>query len=102
MTTIADEHRPEDTVVTSQALELMDCFEGGVADVVFRLAEEFARRRTENDDRSALVEVTAADVRQAGERIIAALRGLASEGRMPPELVVRIDQMSQCFQCHEP
>ncbi len=100
MPTVASE--TDNTVVTSQALDLLDSFEGGLGDVVQEIAEHYARVRTGNTiNLLSPVEITVPDVRRAAEQVVAALEKMAQEGQMPGELMDRVSKMTNCLHCED-
>ncbi|MDP1798159.1 MAG: hypothetical protein Q8K78_11780 [Planctomycetaceae bacterium] len=92
----------ENVLLSSDALDLLDCFEGDFGEIVQEMAEHFARiRMIETQGDASYVEVTAKDVRQAGASVIDALSKMAAAGKMSREVVEKVEQMSECFSCKE-
>jgi len=82
--------------ITGDALSLLDCFEGGVGAVVYEMAEQFAKERCGHP-----AEVTAIDVRKAGEIVIAGLQKMVEMGRLPADFLPHLDGMRDCFLCKD-
>lgn len=58
------------STIQSDAFDLLDGVEGGLGDVLYQIAESFARARSQQGDE---VEITAADVSDAATALINAL-----------------------------
>lgn len=101
MPALQDADNSTNIVVSSRAMDLLDCFEGDFGDVVFDLAGHFARQRSGEGSSLSPVEVTADDVRKAGEMLINALGRMLSEGALPQHVRDRVEQMRHCFQCQD-
>jgi len=81
--------------ISYEAGELLDCFSGGIAEVVRDLAEAFARERLASPDDP--IEIDEQDVRKAGEILIRSIRDATARGRVPPHVSAAIGGMSDCF-----
>lgn len=67
----------DNSTIQSDAFELLDCFEGGLGDVLYQIAESIAGNRTQNEN----IEITVADVTQAAAILIEALE----KSNLPPD-----------------
>ena len=77
------------STLSGEAYELISCFYHGVDDVVYRLAEAVARRRTGTPP-DADVRIEAEDVRIAGYQVVCALREYVDQEDIPEEMLEAI------------
>lgn len=97
MTAVEEHEITAAASIASDALVLLDCFDGQVGEVVYGIAEEFAKER----GKGQAVEITASDVRKAGEIVIAGLQKMVEMGRLPSGFVPQLDGMRDCFLCKD-
>jgi hypothetical protein len=82
-------HDRTDSFISSEAIELLDCFSNGIDEFILQLAEHVANERTG----TARSEITAQDILKAGELLVAMLR----HANIPDDVKPAIDSMLQCF-----
>lgn len=88
----------EDIVMTSRALDLLDCFQDGFDGVVQQLAEDYAKQR-QPAFQGEIVQVDVDDVRQAGRKLIEIVRAMVDQKQLPPDILARVDVMGDCLNC---
>jgi hypothetical protein len=81
--------------ISAEASDLLDCFSEELADAVYGLAEDYARARI--TDPNQPVEISPADIRQAGEALLGYLRGAVERGELPPHWAAAISGMTDCM-----
>jgi hypothetical protein len=98
MTPVKDMENVTSTA-SSEALELLGCFYNGIDDLVYQIAEDVARAR-EGASRAAdrPVQIEVADVKQAGDKVLAALRDMVKMGTLPADAGPALDAMKTCFE----
>jgi hypothetical protein len=79
----------DSSTISSEALDLLDCFADGFDDVVYELAELEATKRT--GARGS--EIIAADMECAANHIVQAM----SHSDLPDEVKAMLSSMLQCF-----
>jgi hypothetical protein len=83
--------------ISAEAFDLLDCFVGGLDNVVYEVAEHTARHRLGKMDPNDPIEITADDITNAGETVIRLLREQVSQKVLPDELGPILDQVECCF-----
>ena len=81
------------TSITSDALGLLDKFDSQIGDVVYAIAEEYARERCHD----LAVEITTDDVRNAGELVIAGLQRMVEVGKLWPSFTSNLEAVRNHF-----
>lgn len=91
----------DDSIITSNALDLLTCFQDGLDDVIYQFAEEIAKKRqVESGSESAdLVTIDVQDVREAGEQLTAMIKQMVKAGQLSPEIESRVSIMRECLDC---
>lgn len=80
----------ESTTINSEAFELLECFAGGLDELVLKLAENIAaKRQTANNE----VEVGVADIQSAAQQLVKILQ----TSDLPDEIRTDLDVMLSCF-----
>jgi hypothetical protein len=79
----------ESSTISSDALDLLDCFADGFDGVVYELAEMEAKARTG----VPVSEITAADMEKAANHIVQVMR----QSDLPDEVKAMLGSMLQCF-----
>ena len=103
MSAVMDLRSSENVVLTSAALDLMNCFQDGCDDLVAQMAEDVARKRYATAGKtSEVIEVDAQDVRAAGAELLRFIRQqLASSGSPSPAAEVALREMDECLVCKQ-
>jgi hypothetical protein len=77
------------SLLSSEAFDVLDCFVAGLDDVVYKIAERVARKRSgAGDDEPVTIVVD--DIREAAKRLFVALR---SQPDFPNDLVDRMERL---------
>ncbi len=97
MSAIEELKSPDSASIASDAMQLLDCFDGQVGEVVYGIAEEFAKERSGHRP----IEISSGDVRKAGELVIAGLQKMVEMGKLPAGFVPQLDGMRDCFLCKD-
>lgn len=103
MSAVMDLRGSENVVLTSAALDLMNCFQDGCDDLVAQMAEDVARKRYARAGKTLdLIEVEAQDVRAAGTELLRLIRQqLASSGSPSPAAEGALREMDECLACKQ-
>lgn len=80
-----------ETVVSNDAVELLTCFYNGLDKAVYSVAEQIAAERPPQDGMNI---IQFDDVKQAGEKVLAALRDLVGEGALDK---IVAESIQTCF-----
>jgi hypothetical protein len=80
--------------ISGEGLELLDCFVSGLDDMIYELAEEIAKKRDPSS--SEVVQIEAEDVRNAAELVYGHLRSLVKTGKLPETIESVIGSMERC------
>jgi hypothetical protein len=80
-----------EATISSDALGLLDCFSGGVGELVYKPAEHAALSREGPEAKS--VEVSADDVEKAADFLVQIIRN----SNVPTQVKPAVDSMLQCF-----
>ena len=86
-----------ESVISSEAYSLLDCFVEGLDDVVYEIAEEIARERTGIQAPRRPVRIEAEDVKQAAARVVSFLQELVKSGRAPAGLGDVLERLTLCL-----
>jgi hypothetical protein len=93
----AQKETPLNVEMTSQALELLTCFQDEFSDAVAEVAESCARQRMNRTGYEAKkIEVTVEDVRCAANLILDAVKPLVAAGRVSASMAEAVRAMSEC------
>lgn len=87
---MATANHGQEATISSDALELLDCFGEGLDEFVYKMAEHSAILRS---GKASPVEITADDMVSAGE----VLARILQNSDVPSEVKPAIDSMLQCF-----
>lgn len=82
------------SAVSSDALELLDCFHSGLEDIVYEIAEDLAKKRKGTPEK-APIQIEATDVVTAGNMVLDAIKHLAESGQISNEVVSAVEEMRQ-------
>ena len=100
MSAVKELRGSENVVLTSQALDLMTCFEEGFDDLVAQMAEDVARKRyAQIGKASGVIEIEPQDVRAAANELIHHIRQLVSSGSASSEALNALQEMGECLGC---
>jgi hypothetical protein len=91
--TLDRELEEQATRISNRALNLLDCFTSGVDDIIFRVAEEIARRRQPEGRLSIDIE----DIEKAGDIVLGRLKESVDAGGLPKHLGQAIEDMHHCL-----
>ena len=80
------------TVSSNEAFELLECFNDGIDEMVYSIAEKIAQERGKNDDGFWVIEKK--DVAMAGKQVLSALKALVDNGKYNEILQ---QTMESCF-----
>lgn len=80
-----------ETVVSNDAVELLTCFYNGLDKVVYSVAEQIAAQRPPENGMNI---IQFDDVKQAGDKVLAALKDLVGAGKL--EKIVA-ESIQTCF-----
>jgi hypothetical protein len=101
MATVDDVENKSETNISSEALDLLGCFVGGLDEIVFAIAAARARERHGNKGDSP-VQVEVEDIAKAGEEVIQVIRGAIRDKALPATLASAIEQAERCFTLNKP
>lgn len=79
------------SVIADEAMSVLACFQDGLDNVVYSLAETFAVERCKDFE---IVEITVADVKKAGDLLFGAYAKIAKENGVSKQAT---EQMKVCF-----
>jgi histone H3/H4 len=85
--------------ISSDALDLLNCYISGLDKVVYEMAEALAKQRMgETLATGKPIRIDANDVKQAADLLMNAIRHMAQSDGAHQELVPAIEGMHQCLQ----
>lgn len=90
------------SIMSSEAFGLLDCFVSGLDDLIYEIAEEFARQQGKlNED--GLVVIETDDIQRAAEAVFQAVKRQIAESTIPAEVGPAVDKMYSCLleKCRE-
>lgn len=91
-------HEQCDTSMSDEAYDLINCFYDGVDVLVRDLAEQIAvDEKSFLSDDPNVVAIEVRHVREAGRKVIQALRSLLKDGEISPRMEDAISTMGNCF-----
>lgn len=91
------------SVISDEALQMLDCFRAGLDKVVYDTAESIARIRTgdvPDEHRTSPIEIEPQDVRKAAEYIACCVTEAVASGKIPRAVAAEIEQMVNCCRSH--
>jgi hypothetical protein len=96
---MATADRGTESRISSEALDLLNCYVSGLDKIVYEIAEEFAKQRMGDAVAAGKpIRIDASDVKQAADLLISSIRKMAEGGNVPQEIVPAIEGMHQCLQ----
>ncbi len=96
---IVDEEKNAASSISNNAYELLDCFAGGVDNLVYDISEKLARERNPAVVASGKpVPIEVEDIQTAGRMVVRALKNLVASGDIPAEVESEIDEMKNCLE----
>ena len=94
MATVNDKNETT-SVISDEAYTLIGCFYDGVDEIVYKLAEEVARKR---NPAVSPVQIEVDDVSAAGEVVMETLKRLFESGDISNDAREAIEGMGDCFE----
>lgn len=97
-------HLEDNITVSSKAVELLGCFADELDTVILEMAQDVARTRLGQAEKSdEPIEIEADDVKAAAGAMLSALKERIEQGRLPQHLKEAVDAFEKCFQrkCQE-
>ena len=94
------EHNPQ-TIISSEAYDLLNCFVGGLDKLVYGIAADVARKRTSEPGGAAPVQIEEQDVVQAGKLVIDVVKELIQKGELRGDLADIVNDAEKCFTWHQ-
>jgi hypothetical protein len=86
--------------LSAEAHEAIQCFYDGLDVIVRELAEEIAEARGSYLEDKKTIAIETQDVKEAGNQVIEALKGLIKQGKLPEQLSAAVENMQGCFNNH--
>ena len=82
-----------ETRISREAAALLDCCSTGLDKIVYEIAGQIARERS----KTLPVRIEAVDVRQAADKVIAAIRSQVDSNALPKEADAAMEGMETCL-----
>lgn len=87
----------DDSVISSEAMSLLDCFVSGLDEVVYEIAEELAKERMGNAAEDAVIQIEPEDVKKAAHVVMEAIREQLNREDLPKTAKQAVEGMYDCL-----